>query len=83
VENSGAQKQASLASVPEDVVKVHTDTSTGQQIMVYEFVDPRSGAAIFQIPSKQMLSLVQGIRERLQQMAANQPGVGEVKPAEK
>lgn len=65
---------------PDAVVNVHPDTSTGQQILVYEFVNPKSGALIFQIPSEQMLNLVQVIRQRLQQMAAKQSGDGEVKP---
>jgi len=68
-------REASSA-IPHEVVKVHSDTSTGSPIQVYEFVDARSGSVVFQIPSDQMLNLVQDIRQRLQQMAARQ-SVGE------
>jgi hypothetical protein len=51
--------------------------------MVYEFVDSRSGSLVFQIPSAQMLNLVQDIRQRLERMAANQGGGEEVKPGGK
>ncbi len=61
-------------SVSHEVVKVHSDTSTGSPILVYEFVDAISGSVVFQIPSDQMLSLVQDIRQRLQQIAAKQSG---------
>jgi hypothetical protein len=67
----------------DEVVKVHSDTSTGSSIMVYEFVDSRSGSLVFQIPSAQMLNLVQDIRQRLERMAANQGGGEEVKPGGK
>ena len=62
---------------------MHSDTSTGSSIMVYEFVDSRSGSLVFQIPSAQMLNLVQDIRQRLERMAANQGGGEEVKPGGK
>ena len=57
-----------------EVVKVHVDTSSGSRILVYEFVDAQSGDLIFQIPSDQMLNLVQDIRQRLQRMAAHPGG---------
>jgi len=62
------------ASVGDEVVEVHSDTSTGSPILVYEFMDSRSGSLVYQIPSAQMLHLVQDIRQRLQRMAANQLG---------
>jgi hypothetical protein len=61
-------------SLSHEVVKVHSDTSTGSPILVYEFVDSISGSLVFQIPSDQMLNLVQDIRQRLQRMAAKQSG---------
>jgi len=82
VEGSGAQNQVSPGSVPEEVVQVHSDTSTGSQILVFDFVDSKSGSLIFQIPSEQMLNLVQDIRQRLQRMADKQTGLGEVKSAD-
>src|SRR5579864_5993150 len=72
--SGGAGIAASRAPIPQEVVHVHPDTSTGQQILVYEFVDSNSGSLIFQVPSEQMLNLVQEIRRRLEQMAAKQPG---------
>ena len=60
--------------MPEAVVKMHTDTSTGQPIFVYEYVDSRSDSVILQIPSEQMLSLVQEIRQRLKDV--NFTGIG-------
>lgn len=75
VESSGTQSQVSLASVAEEeVVEVHSDTSMGLPLPVYQFVDSRSGSVVLQIPSEQMLKLVQDIRQRLQQMEAKQPG---------
>jgi hypothetical protein len=69
-------------SIPAEVVKVHSDTSSGSPILVYEFVDAKSGSLVFQIPSDQMLSLVQDIRQRLQRMAAKTSPGGEAKPEE-
>ncbi|MGB8061579.1 MAG: hypothetical protein WCF26_06780 [Candidatus Sulfotelmatobacter sp.] len=40
----------------------------GLPLPVYQFVDSKSGSVILQIPSDQMLKLVQDIRQRLQQM---------------
>jgi len=74
LEPSETQTPAPVPSVGDEVVKVHSDTSTGSPILVYEYVDSRSGSLVFQIPSEQMLNLVQDIRQRLQRMAANQPG---------
>ena len=58
---------AQRPSIPaaQQVVKVHSDNSTEPPILVYEFVDSRSNSVIVQIPSEQMLSLVQDIRQRL------------------
>ena len=82
VERSEIRNGEPAPAVSHEVVKVHSDTSTGSPILVYEFVDSRSGALVFQIPSAQMLNLVQDIRQRLQRMAAKQSGGGEVKPEE-
>ncbi len=73
-ESVGTQLQVSLASVPEEVVEVHSDTSMGLPIAVYQFVDPKSGSVVLQIPSEQMLKLVQDIRQRLQQIEVRQSG---------
>ena len=71
-ETSAAQKHSSDNTVPEEVVKVHSDTSMEPPVLVYEFVDSKSGSLILQVPSEQMLNLVQGIRQRLQQMQDSQ-----------
>ncbi len=67
-ENDSTQNQVSLASMPQEVVEVHSETSMGLPLPVYQFVDSKSGSVILQIPSDQMLKLVQDIRQRLQQM---------------
>ena len=67
-----SQNSEPVASVGDEVVQVHSDTSTGSAILVYEFVDSKSGSLVFQIPSAQMLNLVQDIRQRLQKMAASE-----------
>src|SRR6266700_7069797 len=72
LERSEMRNCEPAASVSHEVVKVHSDTSTGSPILVYEFMDSRSGSVVFQIPSDQMLNLVQDIRQRLQRMAAKQ-----------
>lgn len=76
VDRAEIRNGQSTPAVSHEVVKVHSDTTTGTPILVYEFLDSNSGAVVFQIPSDQMLSLVQDIRQRLQRMAARQP-VGE------
>ncbi len=74
VESDDTQNKVSLASIPEEVVEVHSETSMGLPLPVYQFVDPKSGSVILQIPSDQMLKLVQDIRQRLQQMEVKQSG---------
>ncbi len=72
--------QRSPVTASQQVVKVHSDNSTEPPILVYEFVDSRSNSVIVQIPSQQMLSLVQDIRQRLHTMterAARQIPPGE------
>ncbi len=71
-ESSESRNPEPVASLGDEVVKVHSDTSTGSPILVYDFVDSKSGSLVFQIPSAQMLNLVQDIRQRLQRMAASQ-----------
>jgi len=73
-ESVESQNPEPLASAGDEVVQVHSDTSTGSPILVYEFVDSRSGSLVFQIPSAQMLNLVQDIRQRLQRMITSQEG---------
>lgn len=72
VEPSDEETQEPAAVITPEVVKVHSDTSSGSSILVYDFVDARSGSVVFQIPSDQMLNLVQDIRQRLQRMTASQ-----------
>lgn len=57
--------QRTPVTASQQVVKVHSENSTEPPILVYEFVDSRSNSVIVQIPSEQMLSLVQDIRQRL------------------
>jgi hypothetical protein len=78
VEPSEIRNPKPVTPSADEVVKVHADTSTGSSILVYEFVDSRSGSLVFQIPSAQMLKLVQDIRQRLERMAASQRGGEEV-----
>lgn len=73
-ESDSTQNHVPLASMPEEVVEVHSDTSMGLPMPVYQFVDSKSGSVVLQIPSEQMLKLVQDIRQRLQQMEAKQSG---------
>lgn len=80
VEPNEIRNRELAISVADEVVKVHADTSTGSSILVYEFVDSRSGSLVFQIPSAQMLKLVQDIRQRLERMAANLRGGDEGNP---
>jgi hypothetical protein len=72
-----AANRESLPSESLEVVKVHSDTSSGSPILVYDFVDSRTGSLVFQIPSDQMLNLVQDIRQRLQRMTAKSSPAGE------
>ena len=67
-ERDDTQDHVSLASMPDVVVKMHSDTSMGLPMTIYQFVDSKSGSVVLQIPSEQMLKLVQDIRQRLQQM---------------
>jgi hypothetical protein len=68
-----AETTPSPAVDPQEVVKVHSDDSTGMPIMVYQFVDSKSNSVILQVPSEQMLSLVQEIRQRLSEIASQGP----------
>ena len=74
VETTDTQTRKPADSLSSEVVKVHSDTTTGSPILVYEFMDARSGSVVFQIPSDQMLNLVQDIRQRLQRMAGGEQG---------
>lgn len=65
VESADTFAQRPSGPAMQQVVKVHSDNSTEPPILVYEFVDSRSDSVIVQIPSEQMLSLVQDIRQRL------------------
>ena len=73
-QSSDTLNHSSPSSGANEVVKVHSDTSTGQSILIYEFVDSKTGSLVLQIPSEQMLGLVQEIRQRLQEMAASALG---------
>lgn len=64
--DSGEPDAVSIAE-PQEVVNVHTDTSTGEKILVYDFVDSQSGELIYQIPSQQMLDLARAIEQRFEQ----------------
>lgn len=81
LETSDTAKFTSPAASAPQVVKVHSDNSTEPPILVYEFVDSRSDSVIVQIPSEQMISLVQEIRQRLDH-AMSQHGMGTRQPGE-
>ena len=53
---------------------MHSDTSMGLPMAVYQFVDSKSGSVVLQIPSEQMLKLAQDIQQRLQQIEDKKPG---------
>lgn len=80
-ESADTRTQDSPVPVSRQVVKVHSDDSMEPPILVYEFVDSRSDAVVVQIPSEQMLSLVQEIRQRLHAMV--EKALREKTPGEK
>lgn len=76
LESDGTQDQVSFASAPEVVVEMHSDTSMGLPMAVYEFIESKSGSVVLQIPSEQMLKLVQHIRQWLREMEDKRSGEG-------
>ena len=82
VETGDTAKFTLPAAASQQVVKVHSDNSTVPPILVYEFVDSRSDSVIVQIPSDQMISLVQEIRQRLNHAMTEHP-MGGTQPGEK
>ncbi len=58
------------APFPETEVKVHPDNSTGVQVLVYQFLNTKSGSVVYQIPSEQLLGLMKTIQQQLQRLGS-------------
>ena len=58
------------APFPQTEVKVHPDNSTGVQILVYQFLNAKSGTVVYQIPSEQLLGLMKTIQQQLQRLGS-------------
>ena len=56
--------------MPQTEVKVHPDSSTGTQVLIYEFLDSESGSVVYQIPSQQILGLMKAIQQQLERLTS-------------
>jgi hypothetical protein len=72
-EQQPPQNAPSVASVPQDVVKVQLEPPG--EIVVYQFVD-HQGTVVLQVPPRQLLDLAQQISQELKRQAAPQAQAG-------
>ena len=74
VERDETVATLSPTAIRQTEVRVHSDTSTGQSVLIHQFVDSRSGSLVFQVPSEQILGLMQAIQRQLERLSPNTPG---------
>jgi hypothetical protein len=72
-ENKPPQNSSSVASDPQDVVKVQLEPPA--EIVVYQFVD-QHGTVVLQVPPRQLVELAQQISQELKRQAAPQEPAG-------
>jgi hypothetical protein len=68
-ETATTQSGAATLLIPEHEFKVQLDSAT-DNIMVYQVLDTKSGALVFQVPSAEVLSGIHQSQELLQQIAS-------------
>jgi hypothetical protein len=67
-------QQLSLPQFPQDEVEVQFDKPMNDDILIYQFLDKRSGNLVMQLPSTQVLSVIHEIQDELQQNVSGQSG---------
>lgn len=61
------QQAINFPQFPEDEVQVQFDKPMKDDILIYQFLNERSGAVVMQVPSTQVLNVIHQIQNELQQ----------------